>query len=191
MHQQRKAYCLGSRDMAERLLGHVEQQQQAGAGQQLNVGVLKALLRREMEDLEGHYAAHVAAAAAAAPPAPASAEVRALLAAHCSSMGVLPRLTDKGLQHLSNLKMLTSLCPASRVAEHFVSRGGGAEQAASPQARAVRSGGLSAASPQETPNRRRAGSERAAAALFGDAREVRGLPHSKEIACDAVSVRSG
>jgi hypothetical protein len=76
LNQQRKAYCLGSRDMAERLLGHVEQQQHAGAGQQINVAVLKALLRREMEDLEGHYAAHVAAAAAVPPLAPASTEVR-------------------------------------------------------------------------------------------------------------------
>ena len=78
LNQQRKAYCLGSRDMAERLLGHVEQQQHAGAGQQINVAVLKALLRREMEDLEGNYAAHVAAAAAVPPLAPASTEVRAL-----------------------------------------------------------------------------------------------------------------
>lgn len=97
--------------MAERLLGHVEQQQHAGGGQQINVAVLKALLRREMEDLEGHYAAHVAAAAAVPPLAPASTEVRALpTLAH----NTLPLLRDRaGPSHQPHARGFGAILGAS------------------------------------------------------------------------------
>jgi len=68
--QQRKAYCLGSRAMAERVLGWLE-----GESEQVSTSVLMALLRHELADLEGH-AAELALASQEAhsqpPPTPVS-----------------------------------------------------------------------------------------------------------------------
>lgn len=52
LNQQRKAYCLGSRAMAEKVMGWLEDEHD----QMVSASVLVALLRREVEDLDGHAA---------------------------------------------------------------------------------------------------------------------------------------